>query len=65
MFDNGGNITEEKIYDTSGSTPVLSSTNTYTYGEHSWGDLLTEYNGDTITYDEIGNPLGRILKSIL
>ena len=57
MYDNGGNITEEKVYDTSGSTPVLSATNTYTYGDNSWGDLLTGYNGDTITYDEIGNPL--------
>lgn len=56
-YDNGGNITEEKVYDTSGSTPVLSVTNTYTYGDNSWGDLLTGYNGDTITYDEIGNPL--------
>ena len=56
-YDNGGNITEEKVYDTSDSTPVLTATNTYTYGDNSWGDLLTEYNGDTITYDEIGNPL--------
>ena len=56
-YDNGGNITEEKVYDISGSTPVLTATNTYTYGDNSWGDLLTEYNGDTITYDEIGNPL--------
>ena len=23
----------------------------------SWGDLLTKYNGTTITYDEIGNPI--------
>lgn len=49
-YDNGGNITEERVYDTSGSTPVLSATNTYTYGDNSWGDLLTGYNGDTITY---------------
>ncbi len=56
-YDNVGNITEEKVYDTSGSTPVLTSTNTYTYGDNSWGDLLTSYNGDTITYDAIGNPL--------
>ena len=57
-YDNGGNITEEKVYDTSGSTPVLTSTNTYTYGDtDGWGDLLTSYNNNTITYDEIGNPL--------
>lgn len=29
----------------------------YTYGDSTWRDLLTEYNGQTITYDEIGNPL--------
>lgn len=23
----------------------------------NWGDKLTRYNGETITYDEIGNPL--------
>ena len=25
--------------------------------DSEWGDLLTGYNGTTITYDEIGNPL--------
>ncbi len=29
----------------------------YTYSNSEWGDLLTSYNGTTITYDEIGNPL--------
>lgn len=27
------------------------------YTDSQWGDLLTSYNGTTITYDEIGNPL--------
>ncbi len=30
---------------------------TYTYGDSEWKDLLTNFNGDTITYDQIGNPL--------
>ena len=32
---------------------------TYTYGytDSEWGDLLTSYRGQSITYDEIGNPL--------
>jgi len=30
---------------------------TYTYGKTTWGDLLTKFNGQTITYDQIGNPL--------
>lgn len=30
---------------------------TYGYTDSTWGDLLTSFNGQTITYDEIGNPL--------
>ena len=37
------------------TTPLY--TMRYTYGDASWGDLLTAYNGVAITYDEIGNPL--------
>ena len=29
---------------------------TYTYGDASWGDLLTKYGSTTITYDAIENP---------
>ena len=29
----------------------------YTYGDGGWKDLLTGYNGKTITYDGIGNPI--------
>ena len=32
-------------------------TNTYSYTNSQWGDLLTSYNGTAIEYDEIGNPL--------
>ena len=32
-------------------------TNTYSYTNSEWGDLLTAFNGTAITYDEIGNPL--------
>ena len=32
-------------------------TDTYTYGDANWKDLLTAFNGQTITYDNIGNPL--------
>ena len=34
-----------------------STTDTYTYGNSDWGDLLTAYNGEGITYDANGNPL--------
>ena len=41
-----------------GETPsTLYSTNTYGYNDADWGDLLTSFNGHTITYDAIGNPL--------
>ena len=30
---------------------------TYSYGDSVWSDLLTDFNGTPITYDEIGNPL--------
>ena len=29
----------------------------YAYNNANWGDLLTSYDGKTITYDAIGNPL--------
>ena len=36
---------------------VLLSTDTYTYSSSVWGDLLTSYNNQPITYDANGNPL--------
>ena len=48
-YDQGGNITSVQ----KNGTTVKS----YTYGDSSWKDLLTSYNGQTITYDGIGNPL--------
>ena len=49
FYDNGGNITEARV---DGVT-----TKYYTYGNPQWKDQLTEFNGGTITYDNIGNPL--------
>ena len=59
-YDNNGNILSEKVYayttgSVSGLTPVI--TNTYTYGNASWGDQLTGYNGIEIEYNSIGNPV--------
>ena len=36
---------------------LTGETVTYSYGDSEWKDLLTAYNGQAITYDEIGNPL--------
>ena len=48
-YDNGGNIQSVKK-----NGEVIKS---YAYGDSEWKDLLTQYNGEAITYDEIGNPL--------
>ena len=58
-YDNGGNILSRTEYTCSGSGTVSGSgtTTSYTYGDAEWGDLLTAYNGEEITYDGIGNPL--------
>ena len=48
-YDNGGNILTVKL---NGET-----VKSYTYADSEWKDLLTAFNGQTITYDAIGNPL--------
>ena len=59
-YDLGGNLTSTKeyAYQTGAAvTGTPTATNTYTYGDSNWKDKLTAYNGNTITYDQIGNPL--------
>ena len=58
-YDNAGNIKSKKIYGYTTATTVsttLYDTINYTY-DSTWGDKLTAYDGVTITYDAIGNPL--------
>ena len=43
-YDNYGNITKK-------------NGKAYTYGNATWKDLLTSYNGQSITYDAQGNPV--------
>lgn len=47
-YDAGGNIT---------SKTEKGITTVWLYEDEQWNDLLTSYDGQTITYDEIGNPL--------
>ena len=54
-YDNAGNLTSWKIQDDSGTSTKVS--HTYTYGDSDWKDLLTAFDGQSITYDAIGNPL--------
>ncbi len=55
---SNGNITEQKEYAyTTGELGEAVDTKTWSYGNSTWSDLLTSYNGEQIVYDEIGNPL--------
>ncbi len=47
-YDAGGNIT---------SKTENNVTTEWLYEDEQWKDLLTSFDGQTITYDEIGNPL--------
>lgn len=66
-YDNQGQLLSEKLnnvtytytYDTYGNLWNKSdgtTTDTYAYGDSQWLDKLTSYNGNTISYDAIGNP---------
>ena len=59
-YDEGGNLWNETINSFAGSTngaPTSSRQISYGYNDSNWTDKMTGYNGQTITYDEIGNPL--------
>ena len=57
-YDQGGNITQVKTYDyTTETLGTQREAVNYSYGNANWRDLLTDYNGQSITYDAIGNPL--------
>ena len=78
VYDNYGNIQKMESYSlgTNWAPVKLLGTRTYSYGDTNWKDKLTEFDGDSITYDKNGNPLtyrdgmsfewenGRILKKI-
>ena len=56
-YDCGGNILSKTRYPYTTETPAADGvTINYTYGNSNWKDQLTEYNGATIQYDNIGNP---------
>ena len=59
-YDKAGNITKKHTYALTAEwdePSELVDSYSYGYGSADWGDLLTSYNGDTIRYDAIGNPL--------
>ena len=55
LFPYYPGLTTDTLYYWIGD-PSCSSTINYGYSSGSWGDLLTSYNGTTISYDAIGNP---------
>lgn len=55
FYDNAGNLTSWVIQDNSGTVTKVS--HTYSYDDAGWLDLLTAFDGETITYDGAGNPL--------
>ena len=54
-YDNYGNITAKGVVDETGEI-VEATKISYVYGNDTWKDLLTSYNGQSITYDAQGNP---------
>ena len=70
QYDTVGNLLWVRNYDYTGyadyneaasaasyKPELLLDTDTYSYGDSEWQDLLTAFNGRSITYDAIGNPL--------
>jgi len=57
-YDDFGNIQNRKVYayTTAENPGTPSSTVSYAYTNSAWGDQLTEYDGQTIVYDSMGNP---------
>ena len=58
-YDKAGNIDEKKTYGYTIAETIsttLYSTNDYKYDISSWKDLLTSFDGITISYDTAGNP---------
>ena len=58
-YDNAGNITEKVIKQ---GSQILDSI-TYSYGNETWGDLMTSNGQYSILYDSMGNPIGYISQS--
>lgn len=58
-YDVWGNILDKKIYAYTTTDDLTGLTYTlvpYAYTNTAWGDQLTSYNGQAITYDNMGNP---------
>ena len=61
-YDNQGQLLKAEgdatylyVYDSVGNI-LTANGHTYTYGNANWKDLLTAFDGNSITYDASGNP---------
>ena len=55
-YNDGGNITSKKEYAyTTGTLGTVQATKTYSYGSTAWKDKLTSYDGNSLSYDSMGN----------
>ena len=60
LLQAAGDTTYTYTYDNVGNILTASNgsvTHTYTYADANWKDLLTKFDGVSITYDASGNPL--------
>ena len=59
LLSAAGDTTYTYTYDGAGNILTASdgtATHSYTYGDTNWKDLLTAFDGNSISYDAIGNP---------
>ena len=66
-YDIGGNIVSKSEYEFTEETDLSSLTpnDTIAYGyDSTWKDKLTSFDGTTITYDAMGNPLNYVAKFV-
>ena len=57
-YDTAGNILSKTEYSyTTGELGTAIDTITYGYTDETWHELLTSYDGNTVSYDGIGNML--------
>ena len=59
LLKAAGDTTYTYTYDGAGNLLTASDgtvTHSYTYGDATWKDLLTAFDGNSISYDAIGNP---------
>ena len=59
-YENGNILTRKKYAYTTGTLGAVEETQSWTYGDTSWGDLLTAYNDGTSTYTVTSDASGNV-----